>query len=196
MNGFYTLAQISERLQRKDITASLEKSEPYLKLHYQNKCDATSEIASLNSLHAFSDPDNLNLQCSYTLNDEIKCKECYDLCHSIDSLYQIAVQCKAEEDKMYQLETAKAKKDIIDYLKHLIRDAQKQKAKEYPFANLKENTAFWLRDFCQKVFPLQFQESKQDYYGKKGISLIADVFFNEATESLKEACIFHCQSKM
>ena len=91
MNGFYTMRQISERFQRKDITASLEKSEPYLKLHYQNKCDATSEIASLNSLHAFSNPDNLNLQCSYTLNDEIKCKECYDLCLSIDSLYQITV---------------------------------------------------------------------------------------------------------
>ena len=79
------------RLIRKDITASLEKSEPYLKLYYQNKCDSTSEIASLNSLHALSDPDNLNLWCSYILNDEIKWIECYDLCHYINSLSQIAV---------------------------------------------------------------------------------------------------------
>ena len=67
-----------------------------------------------------SEPYNLNLQCSYTLNDEVNCKECYDLCHSIDSLFEIAIECKADEDTMYELETAK---NIIDYLKHLTRDA-------------------------------------------------------------------------
>ena len=46
---------------------------------------------------------------------------------------------------MYQLETAK--KNIIDYLKDLMEDTQQNKAKEYAFANLKENIAFWLRDF-------------------------------------------------
>ena len=35
MNGFDTLKQISERLQRKYIVASLEKSKQYLQLHYQ-----------------------------------------------------------------------------------------------------------------------------------------------------------------
>ena len=63
-------------------------------------------------------------------------------------------QCKADEDTVYELEAAK--KNIIDYLKHLIRDAQQKKAKEYAFANLKENTAFWLRGFCQKVLPVKF----------------------------------------
>ena len=124
MNGFDTLKQISERLQRKDIVASLEKSKRYLKLHYQNKCDVTSEIASHNPLHALSHPDNLNLQCSYTLNDEANCKEYYDLCHSIDSLSEIAIECKADEDTMYELETAK--KNIIDYLKHSKRCSTKE----------------------------------------------------------------------
>ena len=122
MNGFDILKQISERLQRKYIVASLEKSKRYLKVCYQNKCDATSEIASHNPLHALSDPDNLNLQCSYTLNDEVNSKECYDLCHSIDSLSEIAVECKADEDTMYELEAAK--KNTIDNLKHLMRDTQ------------------------------------------------------------------------
>ena len=75
MNVFDTMKQISERLQRKYIVASLEKSKRYLKLHYQKKCDATSEIASHNPLHSLSDPDNLNLKCSYTLNDEVNCKD-------------------------------------------------------------------------------------------------------------------------
>ena len=121
-----------------------------------------------------SDPDNLNLQCPYTLNDEVNCKECYDLCHSIDSLSEIAVEFEADEDTMYELETAM--KNIIDYLKHLMRNSQKKKAEEYAFPNLKENIAFWLRDFCQKVLPVKFRESQQDYYGKKGISLHVDAF--------------------
>ena len=40
---------------------------------------------------------------------------------------------------MYELETAK--KNILDYLKHLVRDAQQKKAIEYTFTNLKENIA-------------------------------------------------------
>ena len=35
---------------------------------------------------------------------------------------------------MYELEAAK--KNIIDYLKHLIRDAEQKKAKEYALANI------------------------------------------------------------
>ena len=88
------------------------------------------------------------------MNDEVNCKDSYDLCHSIDSLSEIAIVCKADEDTMYELETAK--KNIIDYLKHLIRDAQQKKAKEYAFANLKENTAFSLTDFCLNVLPVKF----------------------------------------
>ena len=121
-----------------------------------------------------SDPDNLDLQCSYILNDEVNCKECYNLSHSIDSLSEITVECKADGDIMYELETAK--KNITDSLKHLIRDTQQKKAKEYVFASLKENIAFWLIDFCQKVLPVKIRESQQDCYGKKGISLHVNVF--------------------
>ena len=73
------------------------------------------------------------------MNDEVNCKECYDLCCSIDSLSEVAVECKAGEDTMYELETAKKN---IDCLKHLIRHAQPKKAKEYAFANWRENIAF------------------------------------------------------
>ena len=97
-------------------------------------------------------------------------------------------QCKADEDTVYELEAAK--KNIIDCLKHLIRDAQQKKAKEYAFANLKENTAFWLRDFCQKVLPVKFWESQQDYYGKKGISLHADVFLMKQQNLFKKHVYF------
>ena len=56
------------------------------------------------------------------LNDEVNWKECYDTCHTIDSLSKIAVECKADEDKMYECETAK--KNIIDNLKNLMTDTQ------------------------------------------------------------------------
>ena len=68
---------------------------------------------------------------------------------------------------MYELETAKKNIIQIIYVKHLIRDAQQKKAKEYAFAKLKENTAFWLRDFCQKVLTVKFRESQQHYCGKR-----------------------------
>lgn len=37
-------------------------------------------------------------------------------------------------------------------------------------------SALWIRDYCQNVLPMRFRESQSSYFGKKGMSLHADVF--------------------
>ena len=71
-----------------------------------------------------------------------------------------------------------------------MRDTQQKKAREYAFANIKENIAFWFRDFCQKVVPVKFRESQQDYYGKKGISIHVAVFLIKQQNLLKQHLYF------
>ena len=37
-------------------------------------------------------------------------------------------------------------------MKHLMRDAQQKIPKTFCFDNLQDDTAFWLKDFCQNYF--------------------------------------------
>ena len=67
--------------------------------------------------------------------------------------------------------------DIINYTKHLMRDAQQRKAKVNAFIQLDENTGFWLKDFCQKILPMKYREGQKEYFGKKGMSLPVDILF-------------------
>ena len=47
-------------------------------------------------------------------------------------------------------------KDIIEYIKHLVRDVQQSKAKSYAFDKVDKNSAFWLCDFSQKIIPIKY----------------------------------------
>ena len=51
------------------------------------------------------------------------CKECYDSCHSVDSLSEIAVECKAYEETMYE------RKQRRKTLFKIMRDTQQKRAK-------------------------------------------------------------------
>ena len=62
-------------------------------------------------------------------------------------------------------------------MKYQVRDAQQKKAKSDVFNDLDKSSAFWLRDFAQKVLPVKFREGQREYFGKRGISLHVDVFF-------------------
>ena len=54
---------------------------------------------------------------------------------------------------------------------------QQKLAKTNAFELLSESTAFWLKDYCQKILPAKYQEGQKEYFGKKGMTLHVDVFF-------------------
>lgn len=81
-------------------------------------------------------------------------------------------------------------KSVQEYICHILRDVQQRKAKEWCMENLDDETAFWLKDFCQKILPTQFREGQQNYFGKKGMSLHVDVFFKKEGGQLKKRVYF------
>ena len=62
-------------------------------------------------------------------------------------------------------------------MKHQIRDAQQKQAKAMAINLLDEETAFRLKDYCQKVLPSKFRKGQKEYFGKKGMILHVDVIF-------------------
>ena len=102
------------------------------------------------------------------------------------------------EDDVYDMNTAI--NDVINYWKHQIRDFQQRQAKAYCFRNMSGFTAFWLKDFSQKILPQRYREGQREYFGKKGMSLQIDVFFQDIDGKLLKSvyltCIFRCAQSM
>ena len=76
---------------------------------------------------------------------------------------------------------------FFDYIKHLMRDPQQKKAKEFAFSHISETVGFWLKDFSQKVVPVKFLDSQKYYYGKRAMSHIhVDVLYTKQDGMMKK----------
>ena len=102
----------------------------------------------------------------------------------IEAIYKIQPIIKYNENFDAVCDCNIAIKDIIDYIKHLVRDVQQSKAKSYAFDKVDNNSAFWLCDFGQKIIPIKYCESQKEHFGKKGMTLDIDVFFYKSNDSI------------
>ena len=57
--------------------------------------------------------------------------------------------------------------DVVAYMKHQMCDAQQKQAKAMAINLLDEESAFWVKDYFQKVLSSKFREGQKEYFGKK-----------------------------
>lgn len=197
MNGFEALLKIAQKYFSKDVEDALQQGKRYLKTQYQVNCDPDSKVYSHSTKHALSDPNDPHLQSPTSVSNDA-CLDCYNLCKAISSVRKLVNENSGDDDTKYDLETAI--QDINNYIKHLIRDSQQRKAKIEAFDNLDNKTAFWLKDFCQKILPVRYREGQREYFGKKGMSLHVDVFFVREHDQLKKrvyfTAIYRCEQNV
>ena len=80
-----------------------------------------------------------------------------------------------DEDLLYDFNIAAT--DVEVYIKHQIRGVQQKLAKINAFELPDESTAFWLKDYYQKIRPANYREGQKEYLDKKGMTLHEDIFF-------------------
>ena len=181
MNGFSMLQEISKQYNNRDLSNALERRKRYLKTRYPVHCAEDSKVASHSVAFALSDVKVEQLQVPTNISNHA-CKECLDLCVTLQSVEDLACQFSASEDILYDIKISI--NNIQEYIKHLMRDVQQKKAKAAVFDKLSEQCALWLKDFGQKILPVKFREGQKEYFGKKGMSLHVDVFFLKKNEVL------------
>ena len=94
-------------------------------------------------------------------------------------------------DKGTKYDVKNAVKDIVEIQKHLIRDVQQKKSKNFRLEQLHDELpAFWLKELSQKILPMKFYEGQKEYFGKKGISLHVDCLMFRSEGSLKKVVYF------
>ena len=170
MNGFEKLADLSKSLE-KDVRHKLEEGKRYLKTRYQQDCSSDSELTTHNQHFALSD-EKVGLCEESEVSNERTSAAVINLFFAMDSIKKF-VERNGDEDKIYDAKNSV--ENIIAYMQHLMRDSHQEKAKTSALEKLDINTAYWLKDYAQKVLPAKYRETQKDYFGKKGMTLHIDV---------------------
>ena len=135
-----------------------------------------------NLLFALSDANNTCLRAdSETSNNSSD-----DFRKLIEVKYKIQSIIKFNENLDAVYDCNITIKDIIEHIKHLVRDVQQSEAKSYAFDKVNNNSALWFCDFSQKIIPIKYCESQKEYFGKKGMTLDKDVFFSKLNDSIQK----------
>ena len=183
--GSANLKTVSSRKLDKKLLHRLKCAKRYLKSKFQSHCSTESQIVSHNPRFALSSPQE---EPCLDISDEI-CADCYNLI-SVLQLLENEAMTHGTEDEQYDVK--QSIESIIKYMKHQMRDFQQRHAKSFCFNNLDEATAFWLKDFAQKILPQSYREGQKEYFGKKGMSLHIDVFFRKYNDELLKYVYFTC----
>ena len=100
------------------------------------------------------------------------CDECIEIFSCLKDV-EVFVKEKRDDDMIYDVSVAI--EDIETYIKHQVHYAQQKLAKVLAFQSTDEETAFWLKEYCQNVLPTKYCEGQKEYFGKKGMSLHVDI---------------------
>ena len=197
LNGFSILVDIVKKYfaGNKGIVGNLERGKQYLKIGYPQHCVDHSSCASHCISFALSDTTDPNLckerQCGFENHDSF-CDQCSNLYSTIDQIIDLVKesQLKNKDDLLY--DTSNAKNNILKWTFHIICHVQQNKAKTNVFDLLSETTGLWIRDYCQKVLPMEFRESQSSYFGKKGMILHCDMFLLKEHGTVKKHIFYNC----
>ena len=91
-------------------------------------------------------------------------------------------------EAQYDIKTAI--EDIKVYVNHLIRNVSQKNTKAFVFDSLDEASCLWLKDYCQKILPMKFDEGQINYFGKKGMTLHVDIIVTMVNMKLQKN-IYH-----
>lgn len=94
-----------------------------------------------------------------------------------------------KEDLKYDFDTAK--RNILNWISHIIRGVQQTEAKINAFAQLNEENGLWIRDWAQKVLPVMYRESQKEYFGKKGMLCRYRCILLQVKGTFNESCILY-----
>ena len=178
LNGFAMLQKFSSGYDQKELATKLEKAMQYIKTKYQSHLTQDSLIAAHTTGLALSDKNNELLISNTETTDEV-CRNCFNLCKSLDDIGELIKKYSCGDGIAFDIENAI--QSVKHYVKHEMWDAQQWKAKNWCYQQLSETCAFWLKDFSQKILPMDYREGQKECFGKKGMSLHVDVFFYKNT---------------
>ena len=189
LKGFLILSDTVKKIcddskERKLLQQHLEDGKRYLKIDYRMHCKDISPVDTHCIRIALLHSQDEDFKPHHDHEHQDVCEQCLSLFLTIETVEKLAVaidDIELRQELLYDIKLSRTY--IIEWMYHVLRGVQQEKAKLYAISQLDPSCGFRLSDWAQKVIPSMFREGQRDYFGKKGMSVHVDVLLTKAVTS-------------
>ena len=126
-----------------------------MKIGYRLHCETFSNCGTHCISFALSNTKSESLQIEHNHLHNKTCYQCALLMSTIEAVTNLVIDVSSDEDErddlLYDVNIAKS--NILEWMAHILRDVQQEKAKILAMNQLSQTNGFWLvtglRRFCQ-----------------------------------------------
>ena len=185
LEGFLLLEDIVSTLTdaklKRAFLRQLEQSKRYLKIGYRLHSETFSNCDTHCISFALSNTQSESLQIEYNHLHNETCHQCALLMSTIEAVTNLVTDVSSDEDERDELlyDVTITKLNILEWMAHILRGVQQEKAKTLAMNQLSQTKGFWLSDWAQKILPIRYRKGQNEYFGKKGMSLRIDVLLQK-----------------
>ena len=137
---------------RRALLRQLEQSQRYLKIGYRMHCETLSSCETHCISFALSNKKFENLQLDHDHNHTETCHQCALLLSTAEVIGNLVSDVSKDQDEKDELmyDVNMAKSDIFEWMAHIVRSVQQEKAKVHAIQLLSTTTGFWISDWAQR----------------------------------------------
>ena len=189
LKGFLILSGTVKKIcddskERKLLQQHLEDGKRYLKIGYRMHCKDISPIDTHCIRFALLHSQGEDFKPHHDHEHQDVCEQCLSLFLTIEAVEKLAVaidDIELRQELLYDIKLSRTY--IIEWMCHVLRGVQQEKAKLCAISQLDPLCGFWLSDWAQKVIPSMFREGQRDYFVKKGMFVHVNVLLTKAVAS-------------
>ena len=115
-----------------------------------------SETASSSAIVSNTKSESLQIEHNYLYNETFH--QCALLMSTIEAITNLVTDILSDERDELLCDLNSAKSNILEWMTHILRGVQKEKAKILAMNQPSQTKGFWLSDWAQKILPIRYRK--------------------------------------
>ena len=176
---------------------ALKEAKKYLKTDFKAHVVRDENSGDHCTVHALSDPSDLNLSGEYPHCHDIQCDRCECLDVALEKIAQKLDEVDITEDQRARIkfQNKECARAILAWKAHLVRSVAQENAKQDALVQLDQVKCLILVDWAMKYLPQHYREQISEFFGKRGrswhVSAVITRLHVHAGERYEVECFVH-----
>ena len=151
---------------------AMKEAKRYLKTDFKAHVGRNENNSDHCSLHALSDPVNIDFSGECLHGHDTQCDRCDSLEMGLTEVAKKIDEADITEDQRARMkfESKECARAIHAWKSHLIRSVNQEEAKQDALSQLDEETCLIIIDWAMKYLPQYYRERMAEFFGKRGRS--------------------------
>ena len=154
------------------VREALKEAKRYLKTDFKAHVGRDENSGDHCTVHALSDPSDLNLSGECQHCHDTRCDRCECLDMALEKITQKLDEVDITEDQRARIkfQNKECTSAILAWKAHLVRSVAQEEAKQDALVQLDQEKCLIIIDWAMKYLPQHYREQMSEFFGKRGRS--------------------------